>query len=198
MNYAFKLFDFKGSPIYLKYWFFVLLLIVPVNMFFSIFLGVLLHELAHIYVAKKLNYRVGSVNIDILYGSAEIGYISDHVDNILVSIAGPISNLLLVIIGSSLNYFIPLDFFETMIEVNFFIFLFNILPIYPLDGGRISKSLFSMLFGNMRGMFYNGILSFIFSIFLFIYSISSGMMMLTIFSIFFAYLSYKEIDMSKS
>lgn len=198
MNYAFKLFDFKGSPIYLKYWFFILLLIVPVNMFINILIGVLLHEIAHIYVAKKLNYRVGSITIDILYGSAEVGHISDHKDSILVSAAGPVSNLLLLLLSSILNYLVPNSFFETMIEVNFFLFLFNILPIYPLDGGRITKSLLSMFFGNRKGMFYNGILSFLSSILLFIYSISSGMMMITIFSIFFAYLSYKEIDMSKS
>lgn len=46
MKNAIKLFDFEGTPVYLKYWFFILLLL-GIDKFISIFIAVLVHELAH-------------------------------------------------------------------------------------------------------------------------------------------------------
>ncbi len=201
MKFAVKLFDFKGSPVYLKYWFFILLLLIPVGSFVSVFIAVLLHEMAHMYVAKKLNYKVGSIQIDLFHGSAEVGHISDHKDNILVTAAGPLCNLLLVLFSYLIRLVLPdgiaHDLMDTMIYINGLLFVFNILPIFPMDGGRISKSILSLIFGNMRGMFYNGILSLVSSGLLFAVSVACGMPILAIFSLLFAYFSYKEIELSR-
>ena len=57
MKNAFKLFDFMGTPVYLKYWFFVFLLAGPA-IFFALLISVLIHELAHTHVATKRGYPV--------------------------------------------------------------------------------------------------------------------------------------------
>ncbi|MFB6466277.1 site-2 protease family protein [Cytobacillus sp. Hz8] len=72
---------------------------------------------------------------------------------VLVSIAGPISNLLLVIlailiwyslaasgIASTLPTFVP-DFLNIFISLNALLFIFNLLPFPPLDGYRIIEDL---------------------------------------------------------
>ena len=62
-----------------------------------------------------------------------------EVKKIIVSLAGPVTNVILILVTMCLN----LPIFEqlTIIYVNLLLIFFNLLPIYPLDGGRILKSL---------------------------------------------------------
>lgn len=209
MNNAFKLFDFKGTPVYLKYWFFMLLLAGPI-FFVSILIAVLIHELAHAYVGKLLGCNVNRVYIDILYGAAEIDMSrTSNKDDILIVAAGPLSNLLLFGLGylcvnsGYVDSGILLDFFNKFNQLNLILFIFNILPIFPMDGGRISKSIFSILFGNRIGKYRAGILSII-TCFLLCFIcfglipdfFNTGMFpnpIIGIFSLFLLFLSYKEI-----
>jgi len=193
MKNAIKLFDFEGTPVYLKYWFFILLLL-GIDKFISIFIAVLVHELAHTYVAKKLNHYVDHVYLDLLNGAAAIDTsYSSYKDTIKIVAAGPISNLLLFGIGSLLMSVIPSSFLETFCFINILLFIFNILPIYPLDGGRISKACMQWLTTPSTGRKYNGYLSMVTSILLMIFGIYSQDIILSLFCIFFIYIAYKEI-----
>lgn len=193
MKNAIKLFDFEGTPVYLKYWFFILLLL-GIDKFISIFIAVLVHELAHTYVAKKLNHYVDHVYLDLLNGAAAIDTsYSSYKDTIKIVAAGPISNLLLFGIGSLLMSVIPSSFLETFCFINILLFIFNILPIYPLDGGRISKACMQWLTTPSTGRKYNGYLSMVTSILLMIFGIYSQDIILSLFCIFFVYIAYKEI-----
>jgi len=63
-------------------------------------------------------------------------------DEIIVSLAGPASNLLLAIIGSLIIRFLPLSeifilFFYLLTFINISLFIFNLIPIPPLDGSHI-------------------------------------------------------------
>lgn len=193
MKNAIKLFDFEGTPVYLKYWFFILLLL-GIDKFISIFIAVLVHELAHTYMAKKLNHYVDHVYLDLLNGAAAIDTsYSSYKDTIKIVAAGPISNLLLFGIGSFLMSVIPSSFLETFCFINILLFIFNILPIYPLDGGRISKACMQWLTIPSTGRKYNGYLSMVTSILLMIFGIYSQDIILSLFCIFFIYIAYKEI-----
>lgn len=193
MKNAIKLFDFEGTPVYLKYWFFILLFL-GIDKFISIFIAVLVHELAHTYVAKKLNHYVDHVYLDLLNGAAAIDTsYSSYKDTIKIVAAGPISNLLLFGIGSLLMSVIPSSFLETFCFINILLFIFNILPIYPLDGSRISKACMQWLTKPSTGRKYNGYLSMVTSILLMIFGIYSQDIILSLFCIFFIYIAYKEI-----
>lgn len=58
---------------------------------------------------------------------------------IIVAIAGPLTNLLIILITSKLKLEIIKEI--TIIYTNILIMMFNLLPIYPLDGGRILKGI---------------------------------------------------------
>ena len=197
MRMTYKLFDFMGSAVNLRLWFFLLLLFLPIFDFISIFIAVLVHELSHAFVAKRLNYRVGSLTIDLFYGSAEVESVANHKDNILICLAGPLSNLILYIVSYLLNMVLPSTFMTSMMNINLVLFIFNILPIYPLDGGRITKSILSKIFGNKSGSYYNGMLSLLFSVLMFLFAINCGFIILAIFSLLFSYMSFKEIETHK-
>jgi stage IV sporulation protein FB len=191
-----------GTPVYVKYWFFILLplfiiqsggfteqgFLTGLDWFLSIFVAVLLHELAHTAIAKKLNYSVDHVYLDVFNGAAAIDttYLP-YKDTIRIVVAGPLSNLVLYFIGC----YLELDIFSS---VNLFLFVFNILPIYPMDGGRICKAICQWITKPSIGRRINGYISIVCSMLLFTFSIMSTNLIMIIFSVLFIFYSYKEIE----
>jgi len=199
MKNSFKLFDFMGTPVYLKYWFFLFLLF-GINTFVTFFIAVLVHELAHTFVAKKFNLPVDNVCLDFLMGSAGVDTTyTPYNQTIAVAIAGPLSNFLL----SGLGWFLLnnggsetflASFLTTFTSYNLILAVFNILPIYPLDGGRISKAICQWVTKPSVGRKINGIISVITSALLLVFSLYASMYILAIFCLLFIYMGYKEVE----
>lgn len=82
-----------------------------------------------------------------------------EVKKILVALAGPVTNLLIIIVSPNL----PLEFFKKLMIIysNILITIFNLIPIYPLDGGRITKSILNITFGKRKSEKYINNISFI-------------------------------------
>lgn len=80
-----------------------------------------------------------------------------EIKKILVALAGPITNFIVIVIILNLN----IELFKalTIIYTNFLIVIFNLLPIYPLDGGRILKGILHINFGIKKSEFYTNIIS---------------------------------------
>ncbi len=80
-----------------------------------------------------------------------------EIKKILVALAGPLTNFIIIIIASNIN----IDLFKALIIIytNFLIMIFNLLPIYPLDGGRILKGILHINFGIRKSEFYTNIIS---------------------------------------
>ena len=188
-----KLFTFRGVPVTLSLWFLLLLPMVhfQFDVFISAFIAILVHEMAHTFMAQHLGYGAYGINIGLFAGKAQVDSNMHTRDNIKVIAAGPLSNLLLAIIGLSLG-------FEVFFTVNFFLFIFNILPIYPMDGGHICKDLLMLNMRNRRKAFQLSMgISFTTSAFLLIFGIFSGSIMVSIFACIFGYYALKELGYIK-
>ena len=200
MKTSFKLFDFVGAPVELSLWFFILFLWMPVSLVIAIFVSVLIHEMAHAYVADRRGWRV-----DLFTGSAAVDTNIPEKDAIPVVAAGPLSNLLLAILCIPFYSFLvninPIidGFMENLFVINIFMFIFNILPIYPMDGGRLLKDfLFIKMKGNRRlAKKISGYVSLTFSVALLLYSISIMAFLLILFSALFIYTSLVEVELVK-
>ena len=77
-----------------------------------------------------------------------------EIKKILVALAGPLTNFIIIIIASNIN----IDLFKALIVIytNFLIMIFNLLP---LDGGRILKGILHINFGIQKSEFYTNIIS---------------------------------------
>ena len=75
-----------------------------------------------------------------------------EIKKILVALAGPITNFIVIVIILNLN----IELFKalTIIYTNFLIVIFNLLPIYPLDGGRILKGILHINIGKQKAEKY--------------------------------------------
>jgi Zn-dependent protease len=166
----------------------------------TIFISILIHELAHTYVALKLGYEVSEVYIDIFNGAAmmDINNINDR-DSIRIISTGPLSNAVLYLLTIiSISVFGSNDFLQKMAIINFLLFVFNILPIYPMDGGRLLRSYLTIFTKNKdKSIRISAIVSLVLSILLLIYSITTLGFFTILFSLLFIYLSLKDLKIVK-
>jgi Zn-dependent protease len=116
----------------------------------SLFLFILIHELGHLYVAKLCGVPTQGIIFLPLFGAAAIinkekltNPISRWKD-LLFSAGGSIASLITILIISFLIPTIPL-WLKIAIFFWAFISLFNLLPVYPYDGGRMFLDLIAGL-----------------------------------------------------
>lgn len=200
MKHSIKLFDFMKTPVYLSYWFFLLILLLNfnINLVGSVFVAVLIHEMAHTYAAIKLKHYVSMITIGLFAGGAGVDTTHmNYKDVILIVGAGPLSNLILAGIGY-LGMSIGLPTFLEILSRDFFtvnilLFVYNILPIFPLDGGRISKAICQWATKPSIGRKINGYIGIIASIVLGLFAALTGQIIIILFAIFTIFLNYKEI-----
>lgn len=210
MKTTFKLFNFLGAPVEISLWFFLLFLMTSVSTTIAIFLSVLIHEMAHAYIAHRRGWKVFGIKLDFLFGTAKLDMSMPEKDSIPVVVAGPLSNLIFAIfVFILIDLFYMLGFYldpvisqflNTLLFVNIILFIFNLLPIYPLDGGRIVRDFLVLKMRNQRQMAIRiaSIISLIFSVLLLIYSIFSVSILLIFFSVLFIYTAVKELQSLKN
>ena len=122
----------------------------------SLFVSVLLHELAHSLVAIRRGYRVEGITLFLLGGVSSIASESrSAADDFVISVVGPLSSLAIAAIigivavasgGASPGY----AAIEYVAIINLLLGLFNLLPAFPLDGGRVLRAAIWAVTGSFR------------------------------------------------
>ncbi|MDO9116544.1 MAG: site-2 protease family protein [Nitrospira sp.] len=120
------------------------------------FASILLHELAHSFVALAKGIPVRSITLFVFGGVAQIGREPDRpMTEFQIAIAGPITSALLAV-GFGAVAHLAGDEFERisalagwLASINLMLALFNLVPGFPLDGGRIFRALLWRVTGNL-------------------------------------------------
>ena len=106
-----------------------------------------IHEAGHAFAAEKLGYKLKNVCL-MPYGAVISGDVSGLKlrDEIKIVVAGPLINLLLGLSTLALWWIFPetYPYTELMATANFSLFFVNLLPAYPLDGGRLLLAILSL------------------------------------------------------
>ena len=112
-----------------------------------------IHELAHAEMARRRGYKLNSFKL-MPYGAALSGDFEGikAKDEILIALAGPIANLLLAAAFAFFWLIVPASYTYTrnMFNISLVLAVFNLLPLYPLDGGRIVLAAFSVKFKRQK------------------------------------------------
>jgi stage IV sporulation protein FB len=141
-------FHLRIHPLFILLLFFSLLTgyVLEVITLFSI---VFIHELGHIAAAKSYQWRIREVQLTPFGGVAlmdDDGAIPAH-EEVIVSISGPFMNLVMVALAYMLYQFRlwSSDWTDYFVQANLILCLFNLLPILPLDGGRVLRACLSFV-----------------------------------------------------
>ena len=206
MRWSLKIAKLAGIDIFIHFTFFILITWVAfiqwklngsigaafsgVVFILAIFACVVLHELGHALAAKKYGIKTKDIILLPIGGVARLEKMpSKPIQELWVALAGPAVNVgiaaLLAVYLWVTSTFTPdnqlaiatVPFAERIMGVNIFLILFNMIPAFPMDGGRVLRALLAtrlayiratqisanlgqviaLLFG-IIGLFYNPIL----------------------------------------
>ncbi len=131
----------------------------------TLFVCVVLHEFGHSLVALKFGGEVHSIILLPIGGMANITKMPEKPkEEFLVSLAGPLVNIVIAaVLGLYLYYLQPGSFDEMefsyitsknfpamLLAANLFIVAFNLIPAFPMDGGRLFRSALSIWMSRME------------------------------------------------
>ena len=162
---------------------------------FAVLTSVFLHEMGHTSAALLLGKRILSVRIVPTGINIILSAPSSYAEELFIAAAGPLMNALYALIA----VYMPYTLGATVRGVSLFLALFNLLPLSPLDGGRILTALLSPFFASalLRSFssFCNLLLLtilWIFSLYIFFYS-GINFMLLLFCAYLFSYIVLKKL-----
>lgn len=178
MSWSFSIGKIAGTEIRVHLTFFILLawiaivyyqtggpqaMIFGLSFIITLFACVIAHEFGHILVARKFGIRTPDVTLLPIGGVARLERMPKQpLQEILIALAGPAVNIViaivLLIIGganydpeSLRNIENPnISFLSKLAMVNIFLALFNLIPAFPMDGGRVLRAILAFRLNRTR------------------------------------------------
>jgi len=128
-----------------------------------LFACVLAHEFGHIFTARAFGVETPDVTLLPIGGVARLARIPEKpVQELLIAIAGPLVNVaiaavLMVVTPSHMStaLFVAIgtpkeSMIDQLAAANLFIAVFNMIPAFPMDGGRVLRALLTIKLGHVR------------------------------------------------
>jgi stage IV sporulation protein FB len=132
----------------------------------------LLHEFAHRLTAIKLGYTPEKISFGLFGGVLHIreGMVKPR-HELLIHLSGPLFNILTAVLLYGLYLYFYFPWLVPVILANAVLALYNLMPFYPLDGGKITDLYLAVFLGYGRSQKISRFFSLLFSVFLFLLGI---------------------------
>ena len=152
---------------------FLFLLTSQIEIYIVLMVFAIIHEIGHLIAGLILKFKPEEIKltpvglqIQFKVNDEEYKIKNAKILNIkkaIIAAWGPITNLIIatvaiIISRFSLN-FQNLYIYELIVYSNLLIAMFNLIPIYPMDGGRIVKNILKIVYGNKKAYKITYILS---------------------------------------
>jgi Zn-dependent protease/predicted transcriptional regulator len=137
--------------------------LITIGLIIAVFTCVLLHEFGHIFMARRFGIRTPDVILLPIGGVARLERMPEQPkQELLIAIAGPLVTLLIALgfyfylrLQGAVPALVTLEFGDDsaaglLMHINVMLLLFNLLPAFPMDGGRVLRSLLAMKWGFPR------------------------------------------------
>lgn len=172
MSWSLRIARVAGIPIYVHWTFMILIAwvifgswrqgqsveatVAGVGFVLSIFGCVVVHELGHALAARRYGVETSDITLLPIGGVARLQRIPEQPSQeFVIALAGPAVNVTIVVgllIGGvrlpgamqDAQHLVGGDFLPKLLEVNLFLALFNLVPAFPMDGGRVLRALLAM------------------------------------------------------
>jgi Zn-dependent protease len=173
MSWSWKLCRLAGIPVYIHWTFVILLAWIVMDSWIrsndlitglrggafilALFTCVVLHELGHALTARRFGIKTSDITLLPIGGVARLQRMPDRpVQELLVALAGPAVNVVIVAIlylifgiqlpssDGNVDHFMNEPMSTKLLEVNLMLAGFNLLPAFPMDGGRVLRALLAM------------------------------------------------------
>lgn len=129
--------------------------LVGVVFIMLVFGCVLAHEFGHIFAARRYGIRTPEVTLSPIGGVASLERIPDDPrQELVVALAGPAVNVviavvLFLILGAAVDMTAPIEnpgvgLLARLAAANVWLVLFNLIPAFPMDGGRVLRAVIAM------------------------------------------------------
>lgn len=130
---------------------------------------IIVHELGHFLTAKLLKWKTDKIYI---YPYGGVSKFNEKVnvplkEEFLVLLAGPITQVMFFFMFSKI---LPDRYLTTLTTYHYFILVFNLLPIYPLDGGRLFSLILQEVLPLKRSLYLSIKVSYITILFAILYT----------------------------
>ena len=145
---------------------FLFLLTSQIEMYIILMIFAIIHELGHLVAGLILKFKPEEVKLTPVglqirfkidsreYNEKIKEARSLNIKKAIIALAGPLTNLIIAVVTVIIGYFNAniqnTYIYQIIIYANFLIAMFNLIPIYPMDGGRVLNELLKIFIGNKK------------------------------------------------
>ena len=121
------------------------------SILFMLFGSVVLHELGHALTGQVFGIRTREIILTPIGGIAMLdSALNNSRAEISIAIAGPLVNFILVALAMPLLFVSNASWISYFIMVNIMLGTFNLIPAFPMDGGRILRAVLAKKYGYQK------------------------------------------------
>ncbi len=186
--------------------------LVTILLVLALFVCVLLHEFGHSIVAQRLGLEVPDITLLPIGGVARLKSLPEKPwDEVKIAVAGPLVNVVLAPIFFALAFLIGVDLstIPSLITaqqstggalfylgtINVALVVFNMIPAFPLDGGRVLRGLLATRLGAVRATDISAAIGQALAFGLFLLGLLGGQIILALIAVFIFFGASGETQM---
>lgn len=177
----------------------------------TVFFCVLLHEYGHALTARKYGVQTRDIILSPIGGIARLERIPDKpAEELKVALAGPAVNVVIALILLAIIYFLRKDglyytgeseleaiqnsdnILPLLLLVNIILVVFNMIPAFPMDGGRVLRSILAMKMDRVKATRIAYIVAQVAAVLMFLYAIYCEQYIMCFIAIFVVFTSRME------